>query len=740
MREFTKLAEGSTTGDAELINGRIGVDGTVYPTIGEANRKQLAHISESIKNGYTLNGKLKQLNLVLGDSIINTSASNKYCHTRVTLHKNDVITTAKLSNIYFKVYKIKFTNGIVDYESKSDMGSNEYVSDEDFYAYIIFRKEPPIDITEEVMASIKVYRYRNDNMDYIDKIANKTGEIYFKPDFLYGNISAATGAYVFNGTRLCTLDEIIFKKGMKLALTSGYEFNMLGFNNGVSYGLIVNYVNEYIFKEDCTVKINVKRLDGLEINNSDFINVSNGFTLSYVYETALEKTYNFIDSVGGIANFQWKLGHYNSSNGSYNESVNRICTDKLNFAKVGTTFTIEDGYHFSLRLYDAAGNYKGYSKPSNVGIVPWVTTYTLREDMYYQINIRKIDDSNITDTALLGGKIKVKTDNIKIQEKFKACIEGNFNSYYTSINFADANPDYITAGQLDLLYYNLIQTYPNKISRALLGYASNVEGAQNTSYPIYEYTITPPLYNTVFDETYDSYSGQKLISPPKVLISSGVHGFEKASVYALYQFIKQMLDTCETNEEMAALHSNYIFKIIGCANPYGYTVRQSYNARNVNLNRNFTYSWSNQTTNAADKGISPASELETKIYCKWLNDNKDAALHIDYHTTLANLCTYINTQDIQIQKIFSSLARTLNRRWRTYNYNLEAQDKPFITYNYNANLTNEAFNVYGIKNTCILEFSPYDQGATDEKFTVNVIKIGVELLSNFLLSFLKNLK
>lgn len=48
MDTFTKLASGSTTGDAELMDARIGFDGTVYDTAGEAIREQIrdTHVIE----------------------------------------------------------------------------------------------------------------------------------------------------------------------------------------------------------------------------------------------------------------------------------------------------------------------------------------------------------------------------------------------------------------------------------------------------------------------------------------------------------------------------------------------------------------------------------------------------------------------------------------------------------------------------------------------------------------------
>ena len=44
MNQFTSLQEGSTTGDAELIDGRIGYDGKVYDNIGGAIREQVSEL------------------------------------------------------------------------------------------------------------------------------------------------------------------------------------------------------------------------------------------------------------------------------------------------------------------------------------------------------------------------------------------------------------------------------------------------------------------------------------------------------------------------------------------------------------------------------------------------------------------------------------------------------------------------------------------------------------------------
>lgn len=44
INSFIALEQGSTTGDAELVDARIGINGVIYPNLGEANREQFRNV------------------------------------------------------------------------------------------------------------------------------------------------------------------------------------------------------------------------------------------------------------------------------------------------------------------------------------------------------------------------------------------------------------------------------------------------------------------------------------------------------------------------------------------------------------------------------------------------------------------------------------------------------------------------------------------------------------------------
>ena len=75
MDTFSQLTVGSTTGDAELMDGRIGYDGTVYPNIGDAIRGQIGDIitNEPINRQHAL---IPAINRNLADYYTMRSTSN----------------------------------------------------------------------------------------------------------------------------------------------------------------------------------------------------------------------------------------------------------------------------------------------------------------------------------------------------------------------------------------------------------------------------------------------------------------------------------------------------------------------------------------------------------------------------------------------------------------------------------------------------------------------------------------
>lgn len=85
INNFTSLQQGSTTGDAELIDARIGADGITYDTVGEAIRRQYSSLYDDI---YSINKceNLMLSNVTLTDGIAihstgitYTSASSSAC-------------------------------------------------------------------------------------------------------------------------------------------------------------------------------------------------------------------------------------------------------------------------------------------------------------------------------------------------------------------------------------------------------------------------------------------------------------------------------------------------------------------------------------------------------------------------------------------------------------------------------------------------------------------------------------
>lgn len=249
----------------------------------------------------------------------------------------------------------------------------------------------------------------------------------------------------------------------------------------------------------------------------------------------------------------------------------------------------------------------------------------------------------------------------------------------------------------------------SRVSRNLLGYGSTASGTADETLPMYEYVIKPQI-----DYQTDYETRHLTAPPPVVLLSSGIHADEKTAIMALYNFVASLFDS--TNEMATNLRRTHIFKIVPLCNPWGYdntTTRNEgrYNARGVNLNRNFSYAWN--SASGAEKGTAPYSELETQALRAWLNANTGASFHMDFHNhggNRANQYFYFPSDNTKQIKIFSEAFRELTPYFLS-EYSIDFTTRNwFIENDKIPGLSKEADSVVGIDSS-IIEM-PYGTGGT----------------------------
>lgn len=97
MDSFTSLQQGSTTGDAELIDGRVGYDGKTYENIGDAIRGQVSQLSDDIDGGinsemfYVDNSGMSTFGTKVICKCNNYIIKNKYKIDSVTIGVNTIV-------------------------------------------------------------------------------------------------------------------------------------------------------------------------------------------------------------------------------------------------------------------------------------------------------------------------------------------------------------------------------------------------------------------------------------------------------------------------------------------------------------------------------------------------------------------------------------------------------------------------------------------------------------------------
>lgn len=210
-----------------------------------------------------------------------------------------------------------------------------------------------------------------------------------------------------------------------------------------------------------------------------------------------------------------------------------------------------------------------------------------------------------------------------------------------------------------LSYSNIIELFDSLglgMVKSVIGYATTASGEEDTTRPIYCYTLRNQLNN-----------GRGFCSNGrKLLVIAGQHGNEKNGVFGLYKILKEYADG--VNLYLGDILDNLELDIIPVVNPYGFDNNTRDNARGVNINRNFDYYWESYT--GTDKGAEKESEHETKAIVTFLNNHvNDYYGLVDIHCSTRyqgteQLLAQMFANSTTLRQHFSSQISRCNRKWK----------------------------------------------------------------------------
>lgn len=628
---LTKIGDGETEGNTELLDIRVGADGNTYETAGRSVREQFANINSgflNLKNKYNINMNITfKKGSLLTTNGEETESNNRIVSNLIEVNDNKL-------NIYLENFSCKYMlfTYLIDTTGKAMFKScGEWTKEDSIlrpgYAYRIllaYISDKEIENESELSPFISFNKYitnssieklNNNDLNIISSINEVKNEIplmvsectKFKTilnpniNFTFKNLNVATGetggstvtrvVSEFIDVMANSIIKIEPKENIKFIIAT---YNKSGEFKNASSWESENY--EKIYDDDLKVRLILAYKDDRDIEANfdykDFItlNIRDKVKGSFIESTTLKP----------IKNFNFKLGSVNTNTGVEITSNTRISTEITLIQHCDIEIEPIEDSKFLIVLYDTDMNALSSTEWSSLK-----TNIVIKEPRYVKILFAYNDDRVLSDE-------EIKT--------FKKCIKSITNknlltSKVSRYYFRSEELPEFPIGENAIGYNDFIETYWENLrnnNQECIARNEIIKDTSNT-FPIYEYIYTPKNYNKT------------------VFLTAGIHGDEYEGFYGLYYFMKNIVENSYKHKQLRDIALNTRFVIIPVLNPWGVQNRTRRTSRVANANNNYDVMFN--AREYEHDGTFGFSENESKAV-KLIADKYEGELdlYFDFHT------------------------------------------------------------------------------------------------------------
>lgn len=539
--------------------------------------------------------------------------------------------TVSVSNDYQIAIGVYNGNNINTFDHYVDFSHREYHFEKGKYYVIVIKENSEVSFTDEDITNVLnmlTVRYWNGdnkvesntkNIESIYSNIESIKEIGLSSEinFHVGGLNTTDGSTTDNAERLYS-DIIFVRKGSTIKLKPNKKLKFAVYKYGDLLGneflsATSLSLNDYIFTEDCYIRIYIGSGDATLLKDIDFdlfsydLNELNNRVKYTELTEWVNKGYIPISEVNDYTKFAIKY--------------TREWSFMVLPVQSGDKFIVSGYGGISSRLYTFTDRFGKVLKRTEKTNVMQKLVVTSPYDGYAIFNVLRSKEHQV---------IKFNTNVINENNKRNLIVPPYIPSEYNPIlSVPNGQTTAMKYEEIMESWNNLQKKYPNYISKTNLG--KETSGILD----MYRYDFIPeivPLEASVQDGMNKIYTKNDY---PIVIMGACIHGAERPCAKALLNLMT-LIANAKDYSILGWLRNNIHFVIIPLENPWGYKNNKRTNVNQVDLNRNFEPYWEkgdDTTENQRYRGTAPLSEKETQNIDSILKECADKAVcYYSFHT------------------------------------------------------------------------------------------------------------